>query len=119
MIASFALFVDSGRKGKFRPSSTVDSGATDHMTGIPNLFSTFQSQNSPPVTIVNVSTYKVVDFGSINLTSFITLSLVLNSPNLAFNLISISELTRDLNCTISFFSQSLPFTGSCDEAQYW
>lgn len=43
IIASFALFVDSSRKGKFRPSSTVDLGTTNHMTGIPNLFSTFQS----------------------------------------------------------------------------
>ncbi|KAH0679752.1 hypothetical protein KY284_020837 [Solanum tuberosum] len=52
----------------------IDSGATDHMTGS----------------------------GTVKPTSSITLSFVLGLPKLAFNLMYVSKLTRDLNCYISF-----------------
>ena len=55
------------------------------------------------VTIANGSTCNIVGSGTVKATSSITLSSVLNLPKLAFNLISVSKLTRDLNCYISFF----------------
>ena len=44
-------------------------------------------------------------------TSSITLSSTLSLPKLAFNLISVSKVSRDLNCYISFFPDHCLF---CD-----
>ena len=82
----------------------IDSGVIDHMTGNPKTFSSFQSHLAPsPVTIADGSTFNVVGSGTIKLTSSITLSSVLSLPKLAFNLISVSKLNKDLNYCISFF----------------
>ena len=82
----------------------IDSGATNHMTGNPKTFSSFRSHlASSPVTIADGSTSNVVGSRIVKPTSSITLSSVLSLPKLAFNLISVSKLTKDLNCCISFF----------------
>ena len=75
------------------------------MTGNYKTFSTFRTHFAPPVTvaIADGSTYEIKGSGTVKPTSFITLSSVLNLPNLAFNLISVSKLTKNLNCSVSFF----------------
>ncbi|RVW76298.1 Retrovirus-related Pol polyprotein from transposon RE1 [Vitis vinifera] len=62
--------------------------ATDHMTGNHKTFSTFRTHSAPPVTVADGSTYEIKGSGTVKPTSSITLSSVLNLPNLAFNLIS-------------------------------
>ena len=81
----------------------IDLGATDHMTSNHKPFSTFRTHSTPPVTVADGSTYETKGSGTVKPTSSITLSSVLNLPNLAFNLISISKLTKNLNCSVSFF----------------
>ena len=82
----------------------IDSGATDHMTGNPHIFTSFRSHKAPsPVIIADGSTYNVEGSGTVKPTPSITLSSVLSLPNLAFNLISVSKLTKDLNCCVLFF----------------
>ena len=82
----------------------IDSGATDHMTGNSSLFSTFQSHTSAPtVTLADGSKSRVLGSGSVNPTPLISLSSVLSLPELSFNLISVSKLTRALNCSAQFF----------------
>ena len=82
----------------------IDSGATDHMTGNSSLFFNFQSHKSTcPVTLADGSTSRVIGSGTINPTPSLTLSSVLNLPQLSFNLISVSKLTKSLNCCASFF----------------
>ena len=82
----------------------IDSGATDHMTGNSQIFCNFQSHKVPsPVTIADGTTHHVDGSGTVKPTSSITLSSVLSLPSLTFNLISVSKLTRDLNCCILFF----------------
>ncbi|RVW60135.1 Retrovirus-related Pol polyprotein from transposon TNT 1-94 [Vitis vinifera] len=66
----------------------IDSGATDHMTGNHKTFSTFRTHSAPPVTVADGSTYEIKGSGTVKPTYSITLSSVLNLPNLAFNLIS-------------------------------
>jgi hypothetical protein len=74
------------------------------MTGNPKLFSSFRSHTtSSPVTIADGSHYTIKGSGTVKPTSSITLSSVLGLPSLAFNLMSVSHLTKDLNCWISFF----------------
>lgn len=75
----------------------VDSGATDHMTGNPNIFSNFRSHRVPsPVTIVDGSTYNIEGSATIKLTPAINLTSILRLPKLIFNLISISTFTNIL-----------------------
>ncbi|RVW41005.1 Retrovirus-related Pol polyprotein from transposon TNT 1-94 [Vitis vinifera] len=87
----------------------IDSGATDHMTGNHKTFSTFRTHSAPPVTVADGSTYEIKGSGTVKPTSSITLSSVLNLPNLAFNLISVSKLTKNLNCSVSFFPDHCVF----------
>lgn len=48
------------------------------------------------------STYNTVGSETVKPSSSITRSYVLSLPNLAFNLVSASRLTKDLNCFMSF-----------------
>ena len=73
------------------------------MTGNSSLFTTFQPHSSTStVTLADGSTSCVLGLGTIHLTPSITLSYVLSLPQLSFNLIFVSKLTRILNCSISF-----------------
>ncbi|RVX00652.1 Retrovirus-related Pol polyprotein from transposon RE1 [Vitis vinifera] len=58
------------------------------LTGNHKTFSTFRTHSAPPVTVADGSTYEIKGSGTVKPTSSITLSSVLNLPNLAFNLIS-------------------------------
>ncbi|KAK3034070.1 hypothetical protein RJ639_034295 [Escallonia herrerae] len=102
---SVAASAESGKKCLISSNKwVIDSGATDHMTGNPKIFSSFRSHTAPsPVTIADGSNYTIKGSGTVEPTSSITLSFVLSLPSLAFNLMSVSRLTKDLNCCISFF----------------
>ncbi|KAL6328839.1 hypothetical protein AAG906_003856 [Vitis piasezkii] len=63
----------------------IDSGATDHMTGNHKTFSTLNT--FAPLILAMVLPMRLKG-GTVKPTSSITLSSVLNLPNLAFNLIS-------------------------------
>ncbi|XP_071739152.1 uncharacterized protein [Rutidosis leptorrhynchoides] len=86
----------------------IDSGASDHMTGNNHLYSDFNTHSSY-VTIANGTTSLVLGSGTINLTPSISLSSVLCLPNFSFNLLSVSKLTRDLNCVALLFPDSCIF----------
>lgn len=106
--SSVTAIADSGKQNACLLSSSskwvIDSGATDHMTGNSGLFSTFQSRTSTStVTLADGSPSCVRGSGTIIPTPLLPLSSVLHLPNLSFNLISVSQLTRNLNCCISFF----------------
>ena len=82
----------------------IDSGASDHMTGNQRLFSNFKPYaTTSRVTLADGSTSCVIGSGTVNPTPSLPLSSVLSLPNFSFNLLSVSKLTRALNCCISFF----------------
>ena len=92
--------------GLFSSSSKwiIDSGATDHMTGNHHLFSSYTPYANPSsITIANGSNSCVIGSGSVHPTPSIHLPSVLNVSDLAFNLLSPSKLTKQLNCSISLF----------------
>ncbi|KAK3037684.1 hypothetical protein RJ639_030628 [Escallonia herrerae] len=65
---SVAAFAESGKKYLISSSNkwVIDSGATDHMTGNPKIFSSFRSHTAPsPVTIANGSNYTIEGSGTI------------------------------------------------------
>ena len=82
----------------------IDSGATNHMTCNSSLFTVFQPHPSTStITLADESTSCVLRSETIHPTPLITLTFVLSLPQFSFNLISMSKLTRTLNCNISFF----------------
>ncbi|CAM8996453.1 unnamed protein product [Rhodiola kirilowii] len=90
------------------PQWVIDSGATDHMTGNPALFASFTPHHSsPPVSLADGTQSPVV--GSVNPTSSLSLTSVLSLPKLSFNLMSVSRLTRSLNCCATFFPDHCVF----------
>ena len=82
----------------------IDSGASDHMTVQSNLFSSYTPYTGP-------DKVKIADdiFSSISgkclmhITSSFSLSSVLHVPSFVANVLSISHLTRDSNCSVTFF----------------
>ena len=72
------------------------------MTSNSSLFITFQSHHS--TSIVSLADGSMSGSGTIHLTPLITLTYIMSLPQFSFNLISMSKLTRTLNCSISFFS---------------
>ncbi|KAH7657630.1 RNA-directed DNA polymerase protein [Dioscorea alata] len=85
----------------------VDSGASDHMTGDITTFADFKTAtNGTSVKIADGTYSEVTGIGSVIISKEITLKSVLFVPNLDYNLLSISKLTKDLNC-VSKFSSTL------------
>lgn len=56
------------------------------------------------ITLPNGFNVKVLQHGSVNLTSSITLSRVLYIPSFKCNVISIPKLIKDLNCYVIYSS---------------
>lgn len=73
------------------------------MTGNPNQFKSFTScQFLSLVTIVDGSVFRISGFGTINASSLV-LDRVLHVSKLSFNLLSINQLVKSLNCSMTFF----------------
>ena len=101
-------FAESGTPNTCLMSSSsnwvIDSGATYHMLGNSSLFAIFQSQpTTSTITLADGSKSCALGSDTINPTPLITLTSVLSLPHFSFNLISVSKLTRTLNCSISLF----------------
>ena len=81
----------------------LDSRVFDHLSGNKDIFSslTFTSP-LPVVTLANGSQTIATGIGSACLLPSLSLTSILYVPDSPFNLISISKLTRDLNCLITF-----------------
>ena len=81
----------------------LDSGASDHIFGNKDLFSSLIfSSPLPTITLANGSQIITKSIGSACPLPSLPLFSVLYIPNCPFNLISISKLTRDLHCVLTF-----------------
>ena len=75
------------------------------MTGTSGLLSDLeQSSSLPNVTSADGSATTVFGLGIANLSPNLSLSFILYIPNFPFNLLSISKLTKILNCAAIFLS---------------
>ena len=77
-----------------------DSGATDHINGNKSLFSS--PNHLPSVTLADGSRVSSHGVGTVKLFPSLTIDKVLYVPGSPFNLLSISRLTRSLDCVVSF-----------------
>ncbi|CAL5421419.1 unnamed protein product [Camellia sinensis] len=88
----------------------IDSGASDHMTSFSHLFSTyFPCSGHDKIRIADGSFSPIAGKGFIKLTEKINLNSVLHVPNLACNLLSVSKLSKDSNCRVTFFESHCEF----------
>ena len=86
------------------PHWIIDSGATDHISSSPKLFLHEDKNISlPPVLLPSGEKVNIVAKGSLPLNSVYYLRDVLCVPTFKVNLMSVSRLTRDLNCSMTFF----------------
>ena len=108
--SSFPAFTQQGEPW------IIDSGASDHMTGHRHFFSSYCPCSSPrQVRIANDSSVKVAGIGSIILSPSLMLLNVLHVPDFSCNLLSISKLTADSNCTVKFTSSTCVFQDRISE----
>ena len=107
--SSVASFAQSGNLiACLSQSSTLgpwvlDSGASDHISGNSSLFSHFNhSKSFSSVTLADGTKSIVKAVGHANPLPNLSLDSVIYLPNCPFNLVSVSKLTRALNCSITF-----------------
>ena len=82
----------------------LDSGATDHITSSPNLLvNSRQNITLPPVIMPSGERAPITSTGTLHLNSVISLKNVLGVPFFKVDLMSISRITRGLNCSVTFF----------------
>eukprot|EP00252_Welwitschia_mirabilis_P002409 TRINITY_DN1235_c0_g1_i6.p1 TRINITY_DN1235_c0_g1~~TRINITY_DN1235_c0_g1_i6.p1 ORF type:complete len:1428 (+),score=264.56 TRINITY_DN1235_c0_g1_i6:585-4868(+) len=88
----------------------IDSGANRHMTGSSKEFATYSSgKKGDNVRIADGSFTPVSGTGSVSCTPNINLSSVLHVPHFSVNLLSVSSITKELQCKIEFFPDHCVF----------
>ena len=81
----------------------LDSGASNHISGNNDLFSSITTTSALPiVTLTNGSQTVAKDIGLAHPLPSLPFTSVFYTPECSFNLISISKITRTLNCSITF-----------------
>ena len=87
----------------------VDSGASDHMTGSANLFSSYKRcDGDMRITVADGTSFLVAGIGDVNLCG-LSLKYVLYDPNLKHNLISVSKISKDQNCAVTLSPNGCEF----------
>ena len=84
----------------------IDSGASDHIYGNKDPFSSLTTTPTlPTVTLTNGSQTVANGIGLAHPLPSLPLTFVFYTPECPFNLISISKITRTLNCSIIFYDK--------------
>ncbi|OMO51399.1 Reverse transcriptase, RNA-dependent DNA polymerase [Corchorus capsularis] len=97
-----AANVDVG-KNKVSKPWIIDFGATDHIASDAELLVEIQEKNGElPVMIPNGDKIPIKSVGKAKLPNGMGINNVLNIPDFKCNLISVSKLTKDLNCALIF-----------------
>ena len=101
---SFACLTQSSHS----ESWIFDSGASDHISGNKNLFSTLHSPYvSSTITLANGSQTMIKGIGESKPLSSLPLVSILYAPECPFNLMSISKLSKQINCRVIFDPDSV------------
>ena len=88
----------------------IDSGASNHIIGLSNIFSTYNPcSGKDKVRTVDGSPSPISSKGIVNVSNSLALSSVLHIPRFSTNLLSISRVTWDLNCSVTFFPSHCVF----------
>jgi hypothetical protein len=80
----------------------VDTGASEHMTRDVRQLQSILPSSQSVISTANGSTSPVTGEGSVILSNTLTLNIVLVVPSLEYNLLSVSQITSTLHCTVTF-----------------
>jgi transposase InsO family protein len=83
----------------------IDSGATDHMTYDPNDFTNSTPPRRTNIANANGVTYPVTGAGTVALSPSLSLSHTLLVPSLSNKLMSIGQVTEELDCCALIYPQ--------------
>lgn len=98
----------------------VDSGCTEHMTHRAYILEgKVVTINEAPVTIPNGETIPVEGKASHTLQNGTKVKGVLHVPKFTCNLLSISKLTKDLKCSVTFFPEFFIMQDLHNKVVYW
>ncbi|GJU66617.1 putative RNA-directed DNA polymerase [Tanacetum coccineum] len=86
----------------------IDTGATDHMTNDSKIMTTF-SPKRINICTANGSTTPITGEGSVKISNSLDLNSVLVVPSLSANLLSVSQITKALNCYVIFWPNNCVF----------
>lgn len=108
---SFTALSDQGNYGKALTTGNhqddnmliLDSGATDHMTFDPHDFLNNTIPRRTHIENANGVQYPVKGAGTVALSSSLSLNHTLLVPSLSSKLISVSQVTKDLNCVVLMY----------------
>lgn len=105
----------------FASSSTqaIDSGATDHATSMHSEFHNYTQQDFGRVKIADGAFTWEAGKGSISVLPDLSLSFILHVPCFSFNLLSVSSLTKHLNCSVTFYRSHCVFEDLKKGADDW
>ena len=81
----------------------IDTGASDHMTWDSSQLKSVLPSSQLVISTANGSTSPITGEGSVILSNTLTLDTVLVVPSLEYNLLSISQITSTLACTVTFW----------------
>ena len=84
----------------------IDTGASDHMTRDFGILELLLPSSQSVISTANSSTSHIIGEGSLTMTDTLTLATILVVPSLEYILLSVSQITLTLSCTITF---GLPF----------
>jgi hypothetical protein len=87
----------------------IDSGATDHMTYEEGEFREIRKPHKTGIINANGGIYPATGSGDISISPKLTLSRVLLVPSLSTKLMSIGQLTEDLNCVAIMYPNHCEF----------
>ena len=104
---SFSL---SASKIQFSSPWIIDSRASDHRTNSSKVFSSYIPRpENQKIKIADGTLVTMAGQGDVLLTSSLTLRNVLHVPKLSVNLLSIPQITKDLNCLVNFTQSKCSF----------
>ena len=106
--------LEEGNSGLFFISAStntwvIDSRAIDHMTSNPSLLNSLIPSHVKSVQVANGTPMPISGSRNVSFSSTLSLSFVLLAPNLSNNLLSISKITKNLNCSVTFHATHCVF----------
>lgn len=87
----------------FPNSWVIDSGATDHMASSSTHLYSQTAVSSTPIKLPTGQTASISHIGTAEPIPNLKLDNVLSVPSFQLNLLSVSKLTKSLQCSITFF----------------
>jgi len=92
--------------GLSAPKLITDGGATNHITSSPSLLVNSKENTSlPSVVMLNGDQAPIISTRNLLLSPIICLKNVFGVPSCKVDLMSVSQVTRELNCSVTFFPQ--------------